>query len=165
MTELFIKSVQLDTAILASLTALAADDSLKDFKEATLLTKIFSELTMDWPNNTTDQLIMGLAYGDATITQIAAAFADQNANVEDGTTWRIQQEAARVIVDFQALHPPVTAGSTVGQSIMWRLPKGGLPSAKGNGWRLFYFNPTSSAFANGPTIVATTKWYFQRLNS
>ncbi len=165
MTELFIKRVEVDTAGLLASTGLAADDSLKDFKEATLLTKMKTEVNGDWPNITSDQLLLCLCYGDCTITQLANAFTGQAADIEDGTNWRLDQVTARFIVDFVALKPPQTNGDTMAQSIVWDIPKGGLPSSKGNGWRLLFFNPGSSALTNGPTIVNTSKWYFQRLRS
>ncbi len=165
MTDLFIKTVEVDTTTLASTTALAVDDSLKDFKEALLLTKCKTEVNGDWPNIATDKLLLVLAYGDATVTQVKAAFEDQTANPEDGTTWRIDQAKARVIIDFVALKPPQTAGDTQAQSIMWDIPRKGLPSAKGNGFRLLVFNVGAAALTNGPTLANTTKWYLQRLNS
>ncbi len=165
MTELFIKTVLVDTTTLASLTAFAADESLSDFKEALLLTKAMTEVLGDWPNTTTDMLLLCLVYGDATLAQVAEAFSGQSADIEDGVTWRIDQTKARVIIDFVALRPADTAGNVMAQSVEWRLPKGGLPSAKGNGFKLVFFNPQNIALANGPKIVSTTKWYLQRLGS
>ncbi len=164
MTELFIKTVGTDTVTLAADTAKIMDSSLANFKEATLLTKLKTEITGDWPNMTADRLLAVLAYGDATIAQIAEAFTGQGADFEDGTTWRIDQAKARVIVDFVALMPPRVNGDTQLQSILWDIPKGGFPSAKGNGWVLAVFNPVAD-LTNGPTLEFTSKYYFQVLRS
>ncbi len=166
MTDLIIKTACLDTTTLASQTSTILDDTMKDFKEAILLTKMKTEINGDWPNISADSVIIGLAYGDATNTQIAAVMSTAVVNVEDGQAYREGQVATRAVIDFVALKPPHTAGDTMAQSIKWDLPKGGLPAAKGSGFRLFLYNVSDiNPFTNGPKICATTKWWYQRLSS
>ena len=166
MTDIIIKTACVDSATLASQTATTLDATMADFKEATLLTKVKTEINGDWPNVSTDNLLCVLGYGDMGLGQLAAAFTTQVIDTENAQQYREDQTAVRGIVDFVALKVPVTAGNVMAQSIVWDLPKGGLSSAKGNGWRLFLYNPSdTTAFTNGPTICATTKWYVQRLGS
>ncbi len=164
MVDIVIKLSTLDTTVLASLAAISWDTTMKDYKEAILLTKVITELVGDWPNITNDRLIAGLAYGDTSDTQIAAAINSQIVNTEDAQNYRENQTSVRGIIDIRALVPPRVNGDTAAQSIEWRLPKGGLPSAKGNGFKTFVFNPNgAAALSNGPTLDGVTKWMFARM--
>ncbi len=164
MVDILQKTTQKDTATLVAETALLVDTTLADFDAAMLLLSCKVEMLADWANVTTDHVLFGLAYGDATIAQIAAAFTTAIANPENAQAYRENQTATRAVVDFVALDPPDTAGNVKGQSIEFRIPKGGLPANKGSGFQTFVFNPSNTAaYTNGPLLLPTTKWIFARL--
>jgi len=161
--DIVIKQTQIDCDTLAALTALLWDTTMVDFKEAILLKQVITEVNSDWANVTADSVLAGLAYGDATIAQIAAAITAQVTDTENNQAYREGQTAVRAIIDLRALTPAHTGGETQAQTIEWRLPKKGLPASRGSGFQTFVFNPTSTAHANGPVLRGATKWLFARL--
>ncbi len=164
MVDIVIKSTVKDTDTLTTDTAVIVDSTMQDFEAAILLLKAKSELNIDWPNVTTDLVIYGLAYGDATIAQIASVFSSAVANPENAQSYRESQTATRAVIDYVALMPPETAGQVTAQSVLWDLPKGGLPAGKGSGFVTFVYNPSlTAAFTNGPIVTSSNKWIFGRL--
>ncbi len=161
--DIVIKLTEVDSGTLAGLTALNWDTTMADFKEAILLKQVFTEITGDWPNITADQLLAVLAYGDATIAQIASALTTQVTDTENVQAYREGQTAVRAIIDIRALAPPRSNGDTAAQTIEWRLPKKGLPASRGSGFKTVLFNHNNISLANGPILIGTTKWLFARL--
>ncbi len=152
------KTTGKDSGTLALSTAVLLGTTLAGYEGAVLLLRAHSEINAIWPNVTADQLICGLAYGDATIAQIAAVFTSATANPENAQDYRESQTSTRAVIDFVALQPARENGDTMSQSIEWRLPKGGLPAGKGNGFQTFLFNPSATAnLVNGPTIIESFK--------
>ncbi len=66
MTEIFIKTVEVNVGNLVALTAIALDDSLKDFDRALLLTKCKTEFVLVWPD-VNDPCLLVLGYGDTSV--------------------------------------------------------------------------------------------------
>ncbi len=154
------KVVNTDTAVLVAQTALSLDATMKDFKRAILLTHCQVIGVIAWPT-IVDELIIGLAYGDATIAQIAAAIVNATVDKDDGQAYRVGQTAERAVIDFFAPTCPQVATQRTAVNWKPRLPKGGIPSGRNNGFKTFAFNvDDSNAFTDGPTLKLITKWIF-----
>ncbi len=162
--DLVIKTVEHDTATLAAQTAVDVDTTISSFEDPILLTKCKTEVQGPWPVITVNHIILVLAYGDASISQIASVFTSQIANPENQFDYRLSQVETRAVVDFVALEVPTETNVVKSQHIMWDLPKKGLPSGEGGGFKLVIFNPEGVALSNGPILQFTTKWWLARLS-
>ncbi len=162
--DLIIKNVEHDSANLAATTAVDVDTTIASFEDPILLTKCKTEVLGPWPVITTNHLMLVLAYGDASISQIASVFTAQIANPENQFDYRLSQVETRAVVDFVALEVPTEINVVKAQHIVWDLPKKGLPSGEGGGFKLVLFNPEGVALNNGPILQLTTKWWLARLS-
>ncbi len=167
MVDIIINTAEKDLLTLAAETAIDFDTTMVDYTEAILLLKCKTELSGEWPDVANDRVILALCYGDASIAKIAAAFSSSTTNPENAQDYREGQVSVRAIIDFVALKTTVNSGGQMrSQSIIWDLPKGGLPAVKGSGFKLVFYNPeVSTSLVNGPTIVGITKWVFARMGS
>ncbi len=148
-----------DTATLAGHTAQRIDTTMAALTDAFLLTMCQIGLNLQWHANIIDSIFIGLAYGDATIGEIATALTGAVVSRENGQLYQVNQVNERAVIDWAPVPEPQAADSTT--TFMWkpRIPKGGIPCAKGDGFAIFAFNPNVSlALTDGPNINVLTKW-------
>jgi len=164
MVDIIEKVTSKDTQTLAISTALLLSTTIANFKAAILLTYVRLAAIIQWPD-VGDKLIIGLAYGDATIAQIAAALVNATVDTEKTQDYRENQVSQRAIIDIWAPPPPAAAGLST--TINWkpRLPAKGLPANASSGFQFFAFNISATAnFTDGPTLLMIEKWIFARLS-
>ncbi len=163
MVDIIAKVVTTDTATLAAVTAVELGTFMTGLKEAILLTMVQISGPVFW-GNLADKCLIGLAYGDVTIAQIAASLTLAETDFEENTLYRENQVKERFIID---VHAPEVPGTGQANHLNWkpRLPKGGLPAGKGGGFKFFAFNAdSSSAFTNGPNFRCHQKFIFARID-
>ncbi len=157
MVDIFVTKNETDSGTLAAVTAVLADINFINLGRAFLL-KSYRVMGHALVANLSDKAVFGLAYGDATIAQIAAAMSVTENNTQDAQAYRIDQANVRVVIDFMALPAVETVGAL--GAINWdvKLPKAGLPCNEGDGFQTFIWNPDGgSAFSNGPVVLATSR--------
>ncbi len=103
-----------------------------------------------------DNVMILLTRGNISTADAEAALAVDD-NVEDD--YQIAQATIRRVVDLVAV--PSTGGQTGthGLSFTWDvdLPSKGIPFEEGEGWILFIFNPSTSAWVTGSIHNCTNK--------
>ncbi len=105
-----------------------------------------------------EAILIGMARGDATVTQIKAALED--VQLEDDR----KTQAAKRDVLFETLTPLHMVANTVGpNSVVIEASLGGgggIPFEKGDGWQWFAYNPDSGALSAGSqTLIGhATYW-------
>ncbi len=160
MVEIIEKLTVKDTGTLAINTAVELSTTMSQFDAPILLTYARIAGVINWPN-VVDILLIGLAYGDATIAQIASAILDAVTTITDTQRYRENQTSQRAIIDCFCPPPADIAATSTAFNWTPRLPKGGLPAGKGSGFKYFAFNMSATAnFSNGPTIFVLPKWIF-----
>ncbi len=150
-----------DLATLAVITAVDIDTTMSNLNEASLLTYLKVGLNIVYHSNVLDSWIIGLAYGDATIAQIANALTVAVTNPENSQDFRANQIEERFIIDWDFVPVNEVVDQTITYNWVPRLPKGGIPANKGDGYKLFAFNPSDvRGLADGPILRTLTKWIF-----
>ncbi len=158
MVEIFQKKTAQDVATLAAETALVVGTTISVLERAFLLTYFKVACIVQWHANIVDSLIYGLAYGDATVADIQTALDSSVVNPSNGVTYPANQVKERVVIDFTAMECPDVIDK-IG-TFVWepRLPKGGLPCGKVNGFKTFVYNPLgATAITDGPNINEVMK--------
>ncbi len=99
-------------------------------------------------------IIVGIARGDATLTEIANAILEANAAGPNDTTQTLQEDEAWVV--FQnTLTPLIMSGNgTFGQPMSeWiKFAPRGLVAREDSGWNMFAFNTGSGTLETGASI-------------
>ncbi len=160
MVDIIEKITTKDTGTLAIRTAVELATTFSQFKAAALLTYVRLCGVINWPD-ISEILLIGLAYGDASIAQIASALTDAVIDIEDTQRYRENQTSQRAIIDVWC--PPHADIVNTSTNFNWtpRLPKKGLPAGVGSGFKFFAFNMSATAnFTDGPTLFVVEKYIF-----
>ncbi len=162
MVEIINKDSAADLATLAGHTAVDVETTMSTLTLAALLTYVKIGLNIQWHNNIVDGgFMLCLVYGDATLQEIDNNLTVSVVNPENGQTYRANQVDERRVIDWTVVPGNELANQTTG--FVWepRLPKKGIPCAKGDGFKFVAFNMNASlAMTDGPNLNAISKYIF-----
>ncbi len=105
-------------------------------------------------------ILVGMAHGDATASEIAAAMVERNVNGPDDITSMLDQDTAWVVYQNSVKPFIIRGDQTYGQVEIsdWFQPGGqkGIPLIEGSGMVLFAFNSGSGALTTGSNVNGLT---------
>ncbi len=101
-------------------------------------------------------IIIGMAHGDANVSEIAEAMVERNVNGPDDITSMLDQDTAWAVYQ-NSLKPMIVRGDQTFAQVEisdWFQPGGnkGIPLIEGSGMVLFAFNAGSGALTTGSTV-------------
>ncbi len=106
--------------------------------------------------------LVGIARGDATATEIAAALNEGNTSGPQDTTQVLTQDESFVVIQ-KTVRALFTGGidNTQGNlAIDISMPgKNGVPFAEGSGWQTFIYNADDDALTTGSTIQGQSQFW------
>ncbi len=160
MVEIIAKEVLKDSATLATQIYLGVDTTMQTLERPFLLTKTKISGHLEYHGNLTDALLMVLAYGNPSNTEIAAALNSTVVNSESNPdNYRINQLEERRVIDFIALPMNDLANEKIAFNWSPFIPKGGLPCLRGGGFQYGFYNAsTVAALADGPIFRGLSKY-------
>ncbi len=106
--------------------------------------------------------LVGIARGDATQAEIAAAMLEGNTSGPSDTTQMLTQDNAFVVVQktVRALNPGGIDPTQGSLSIDIKMPgKNGVPFPEGSGWQVFIYNADDDALTTGGTVQGQAQYW------
>ncbi len=105
-------------------------------------------------------ILVGMAHGDANVSEIASAMVERNVNGPDDITSMLDQDSAWAVYQ-NSLKPFIIRGDQTYAQVEisdWFQPGGqkGIPLIEGSGMVLFVFNSGSGALTTGATVNGLT---------
>ncbi len=106
--------------------------------------------------------LVGLARGDATVTEIAAAMNEGNTAGPGDTTQVLTQDNSFVVVQktVRAMHRDQADLTRSHLTIDMKMPgKNGVPFLEGAGWRSFIYNADDDVLTTGATVQGQAQYW------
>ncbi len=101
-------------------------------------------------------ILIGMARGDATTSEINAAMVERNTNGPEDITSMLDQDTAWVVYQNSVLPIIIQGDGTHGQptTSVWLSPGGrkGIPLLEDAGMQIFAYNAGSAALSTGSTV-------------
>lgn len=150
---MLVEAVALGT--LAARTAIVLNSDFNAITATFLMKRIRYLLQLVGRTANDDQIIIGLAKGNASIAEIASAMIENNTAGPDDVTQSLTEDTSFVVYqNTVSVLLPNGGGAEAAPKLGWSAVGGrkGIPAQEGSGFQLFAFNAGAGALATGSSI-------------